>query len=310
VADDAPGIYRVTVTVTDADGGRASATTVITIAPEDAIVRYTGDHLVFTEPGSHGGEVNLSATISDLSAAGAAFRVPVLRAATSSDATAGDVSGASVTFMSGETVLCGPVPVAIGDPTDPTFGTAACDEPVALPLGSHDVDVHVSGAYRFSATVGQVEVDRATRNYVAGGGFMTATSSAGDVPATDGSRVSFGFRVRFSPRLTNVRGHANVLFVSDGATYQVRAHDIDSIELGPRAETASFVTHASLSDVTDPLDPVMLGSSLRLVVWMTDGGSRDRIAVAAYRGGTLIFASGWNGAPVKAALGGGAIVLR
>ena len=81
--------------------------------------------------------------------------------------------------------------------------------------------------------------------------------------------------------------------------------------LGPATGVASFVTSAAFSDVTDPLEPVSLGANLRVVVQITDGGaSGDRMAVAVYDGATLVFASRWNGGPVKKLLGGGRIVVH
>jgi len=40
------------------------------------------------------------------------------------------------------------------------------------------------------------------------------------------------------------------------------------------------------------------------------GPSGDRIAIAVYRGSTLVFASRWNGGPLQATLGGGGIVVH
>ncbi|HLB62359.1 MAG TPA: hypothetical protein VJN50_06485, partial [Actinomycetota bacterium] len=103
----------------------------------------------------------------------------------------------------------------------------------------------------------------------------------------------------------------NLHFVSGGSTYQVRSHDIDSIVTGPGEGIARFVTHAAFADVTDPLAPVSLGSNLRVVVRVSDQGpSGDSIAFAVYRGSTLVFASAWDGGPVKKTLGGGAIVVH
>jgi hypothetical protein len=213
--------------------------------------------------------------------------------------------------MKGSTVLCGPVPIVLASLSDPTVGVASCPEPVTLALGSHDIDVHVEGYHAFSGRVAQVEIDRATHNYLAGGGYLSAWSSGGSMAAEDGSRVSFGFRVRFNPRLTNVRGHANVLWHSGGTTYQVRNRDIEWIALGSGSGVASFGTPATLSNVDDPLAPMPLGGSVRLVVWVTDrGDTGDRIAIAVYRGDALLFASRWDGAPVKKNLAGGGITLR
>jgi hypothetical protein len=91
----------------------------------------------------------------------------------------------------------------------------------------------------------------------------------------------------------------------------VRSRDIDRIVTGPGEGIVRFVTHAALADVTDPLEPVSLGSHLRVVVELSDhGASGDRIAISVYRGSTLVFASRWNGGPVQSTLGGGGIVVH
>ena len=305
-----PGTYTVLITVRDLAGAQASAAAVITITPEDVLVRYTGDHLVFTEPGSLSEYVTLRARITDVSAQ-TDTPAGVARPWASSDLTPATVSNSTITFMEGDTVLCGPVPVRLAAAADPTVGIARCGDPVTLPLGSHDIDVHVEGYHAFAERVGQVEIDRATLNYVAGGGFLTLWSSAGEYAADDGSQMSCGFRARFNPELTKVFGHVNVLFVSRGSTYQVRSHSIDSIVSGPGPRFATFVTYATLTDVSDPLHAVQLEAGLRVVVSVTDRRApSDQVAIAVYRGDTLVFASRWAGGPSKKNLSGGRILVR
>jgi hypothetical protein len=305
-----PGTYAVHVTARDGAGGQATATARISVVGEDVLVRYTGQHLVFTQPGSLGRDVVLRARLTDSSAqtdAPSGLRRP----SPLSDLTAADVSGSTVTFMKGDVVLCGPVAVRLADPADPTAGIATCGATVYLPLGSHDIDVHVDGTHAFSGRIGQVEVDRATLNYVAGGGTVVPWSSAGELAAEDGSTVAFGFRVRYNPTRTKVLGHANVLFVSGGTTYQLRSRAIDAIVSGPGRAFARFETTVTLSDVTEPLGPGAVETGLRLVVWVADRSKgSDQIAIAAYRGSALVFASRWNGGPVLRNLGAGRIVIR
>jgi len=311
IADDAPGLYTISVTVRDGSGAQASATASVTITQEDVAVRYTGDHLVFTEHGASSAEVRLQAILTDGSAGGTATPSASVATSPGGDSTPGDVSNSTVTFMKGDGILCGPVPVELLDASDRTIGTAACPDPVELPVGSHNIDVHVEGSYSFSGRVGQVEIDKATRSYLSGCGFVVLRHSAGELAGDGGSRASFGFRVLDSPGRTNVRGHMNLLFVSGGSTYQVRSRDIDRIVTGPGEGIVRFVTHAALADATDPLEPVFLGSHLRVVVQVSDHGpSGDRIAIAVYRGSTLVFASRWNGGPLQATLGGGGIVVH
>jgi hypothetical protein len=308
-AQSPPGTYTIKIVGRDPAGAQASATAVITITPEDVLVRYTGNHLVFTEPGSLREDVVLRARITDISAQTDAA-AGLVRPSASGDVTAAAVSTSTVTFMEGDTVLCGPMPVKLATAADPTIGIARCDEPVALPLGSHDIDVHVEGNHGFAQRVGQVEIDRATLNYVAGGGAITSWNSAGELAADDGSLVSFGFRARFNLDRTKVLGHANVVFVSGGSRYQVRSHSIDSI-VSPSPRFATFVTYATLTDVSDPLHPMQLETGLRVVVSVADRRApTDQIAITVYRGDAVIFASRWVDGPLKRNLSAGRILVR
>jgi hypothetical protein len=283
----------------------------ITITPEDVEVRYTGQHLVYARPGASQARVDLQAMLADLPAGGTATPTTSLGASARADGTPGDVSNAIVTFMKGDQVLCGPVPVTPLDASDGTIGTAGCDRLVRLPIGSHNVDLHVEGSYSFAQRVGVIEVAKATSNYVAGGGYLVIGRSAGEMAGDRGSRASFGFRLRFDPSRTDVRGHVNLLFVSGGSTYQVRSHDIDAIVADPDRGIAGFKTQASFTDVTDPLARVLLDPSLRVVVWMVDGGSSgDSIAITVSRGSTLVFASRWDGGLMMKSLDGGGIVVH
>jgi hypothetical protein len=78
----APGAYPVSVSVTDDSGVVGKSSFVLQVKPEDAVVTYTGDALVY------GGSVLFRATVQDIT-----------------DATPGDVRTGTVTFSSGGKAL-------------------------------------------------------------------------------------------------------------------------------------------------------------------------------------------------------------
>ncbi len=60
------------------------------------------------------------------------------------DGSIGDVRNATITFMEGSTVLCGPLPVSLQN-GNLANGVASCT--VVLGIGMHDIDIVVGGYY-------------------------------------------------------------------------------------------------------------------------------------------------------------------
>ena len=78
--------------------------------------------------------------------------------------------------------------------------------------------------------------------------------------------------------------------------------------------TASFISKANLTDVTNPAAPISLGGNLTLQIQMTDKGdpgSSDTLAIVLHDGSTLLISSNWNGTrTVEQLLGGGNLVVH
>ena len=210
----APGTYHVSVTVTNDAGTTGTTAFDIVVEQEDADVGYEGDGIVFAQAGESTASVLLRATVRE-----------------TADASPGDIRNATVTFMEGSTVLCGPLPVVLLE-DDPTSGTAGCT--VDLALGSHDVDVVVDGYYtgddEAAVIVAEADSSQATAS-----GRLTVGTSGGTYAATAGSRLSFALDVKYKEpsqtgnRTESLKGHLDVFFSSGGHAYRIRATDLDSL---------------------------------------------------------------------------------
>ena len=311
----APGNYPVTVTVTDDTGGSGSTTFTIVVTREDADATYTGDMLAFTPSGGSSANVLLRATVRDSSL------IPAF-----ADTEPGDIRNATVTFKEGATTLCGPLTVALINGAL-TTGTASCTK--SLGLGTHNIGVFVNGYYTGNTT-GVVEVAQPDGSFVSGGGYLVIDSSGGTYKADPGSLTNFGFNVKYNGKnLKNLQGHANITFFAGGKTYQIRSTAIDSLGIalknggggpcaGPPSSTcfglADFRSKATLTDVTDPLNPITLGGNLALQITLTDKGepgSSDLIGLTLWNGNTLLFSSQWSGSKTdEKRIDGGNLVVH
>ena len=79
---------------------------------------------------------------------------------------------------------------------------------------------------------------------------------------------------------------------------------------------AQFTSKANITDITDPLLPVSVGSGLTLQFGLTDNGepgSTDMASITVTGGTTLYYSSNWSGSPLKTQdqlLGGGNVVVH
>lgn len=310
----APGSYPVAVTVTDETGGSGTTSFTIVVTQEDAEATYTGDMLAFTASGGSSADVLLRVTVRDSSV------VPAF-----GDSEPGDIRNATVTFMEGATVLCGPLPVVLIN-DDTTTGTASCI--TTLDLGAHQIDIYVDNHYTGSTT-GIVEIAEPDGSFITGGGFVVIGTSGGTYPADGGSLMNFGFNVKYKNQ-KNLQGHVNIVFRAGGRTYQIKSTALDSLGIafknakgngtcsGPPSPTcygiADFRSKANLTDITDPLAPISLGGNLTLQMTITDkgeSGSGDTIGVTLWNGNKLLFSSEWKGSKtLEKILDGGNLVVH
>jgi hypothetical protein len=301
---DAPGSYPVTVEVTSDVGATGSTSFTIVVAKEDAETTYSGDLFAFTSSGATSAGIVLRATLRDSS----------VSPSFPDDTAPGDILNATVAFKEGGTTLCSPTLELLNG--DPTTATAACIVP--LGLGAHVINV-VAGGYYTGRDQAIVEVAQPTGNFITGGGYRIADSSAGSYPADPGSKVGFAFNLKFNKSLTNLQGHANVIFRSDGKSYQIKSTSFDSLGIAFRTATgaqcddgdpgcfgvAEFRSRGNMSPV---------GGGLSLRITLTDrgeSGADDSIGIALWDGNQLVFSSEWNGArTVEGPLGGGNLVVH
>jgi hypothetical protein len=307
----APGVYPVTVTISDGDGNPGTTSFTIVVTREDADTTYTGDMLAFTTSGGSTANVLLRATVRDSSLY-------------TTDSQPGDIRNATVTFKEGSTTLCGSLAVTLINGAT-TTGTASCT--TTLSLGAHTIDIYVNGYYMGSGA-GVVEVAQPDGSFVTGGGYRILDKSAGTYKAGAGSRMSFGFIVNYR-NTKNLQGHVNVIYQAGDRTYQIKSTAIDSLGVVRRTSAgasctanvsstcwglADFRSKANLIDVTNPLAPVSIAGSLSLQVTMTDKGepgSSDTIGVTLYNRDTLVFSSEWNGTKTaEGLLAGGNLVVH
>ncbi|HZN37900.1 MAG TPA: MBG domain-containing protein, partial [Planctomycetota bacterium] len=312
----APGSYSVTAVFTGASPNFAVSTpaaAALTVARESARAAYTGATYVSTASAtSSTATVLLSATIQDITAV-----LP------GSDPDQGDIRNATVTFIDRDANLpIATVPVSLVSPLDVKTGTATYSWNVDL--GTSDGRTFMLGIVvgnHYTRNAGDdntiVTVKKATPESIGGAGYLVNTASAGPITATPGLMTNFGMNVKFNKTLTSLQGNVNVIVRSNGLVYQIKGPALGLLSVVPNAggKTFKFTSGAILRDITDPLNPVPLGSNLLMQVKATDLGSpgnADTVGFALTNPqGTILFASNWNGTAVaEQVLGGGNIEVR
>ncbi|MEU8264950.1 M12 family metallo-peptidase [Micromonospora sp. NPDC048999] len=274
----APGSYPVTVTVTDDTGLAGSTSFAIEVTPEDAAATWAGDTLVSTVTSGASGKALLRAVVQDSS---------VLPSAT--DATAGDIRNATVTFTEGGVTLCTGVLELLGAAT--TSAAAACE--ASLPAGTHTVTATVGGYYTGS-TNAQVTVAVSDGGFLTGDGEITVTRSAGAYPADAASKVAVDLTAKPATARKAARGQAEIAFRSGGNSYTIKAGTVDGLGITSAGKAAQVRYQASLYDSNGRV----VASGLTLALTVTDRGSPgrdDTVGITLWKGGALLFSSDWTG---------------
>jgi len=313
---------------TNANYSGSNANKTIAVTQENARADYSGLLFVSTPSATATtASVTLRATISDITA---------ISGDPDYDANAGDIRNARVAFMNKDGVTPTPyagctnlTPVLI-DPANSKVGTVSCTVTLTAGSGSdpsatYNIGTVVSNYYGEddAADDALVTVTMGGTGFITGGGFVSGSASSGTYSATAGSKMNFGYNVKFNKSGSNLQGHVNVIVRQKvGSTwkvYQIKSNSISSlsqnINNSGTGGTALFASKANLTDITNPLNPIALGGNLSLEMQLNDvgePGSSDTIGFTLWSGSnTLLFSNNWvGGKTVQQLLGGGNLQVR
>jgi PKD repeat protein len=301
IADLEPGDYTIEATITDNMGDTTTVSIYLTIAREHAVSTWVGPTFASSDPGSSKGEftVELRAVVQDVT-----FFYPGANPDADpygGDITRDDVPTGTVTFVITDATNDSPiatfgnVPVTPID-TDPLTGVAVMtwtDE-----LGK-SVDARTFGIKMIvdSFYTGEDEtlltVARPTGDFVTGGGYLVEENAYGatvtvgktvvspdgstsietrdlEFDAADGSKMNFGFNLKWNKRQTNLLGQfTGIVRADDGARWRIKSTATESLMVDP--ETGIRATVVSKANLINQATGESIGG-LTLIVHMTDDG--------------------------------------
>jgi len=296
------------------------------ITPEDAVLVYNGQEYFSTPAATNcTGIVTLMTYVGDTDDTPSGCR--------------GDIRNARITFSNGGipgTTLGDPdLLVGLVNPGNFQEGVAITDFTHTLAgsncsSGGETFEVWIrAGNYYTGQTdaSGVTLVTLATpgSEFVTGGGHLVLSSSAGSYAGTSGSKMNFGFNMKWNPSGKNLQGNINIIFrkMVSGVwrTYQIKSNKINSMAVNqsdPNYRKAIISTKANLRDITDPANPISIGGNLSLALdaWehtSQNNGELDKIAVTLTGSGSqgLFFSSHWVGTgTVAQIINGGKIKVR
>jgi hypothetical protein len=316
--------YSVLAVFTPATSNFASAngTGSLVVNTENASVVYSGlEYFGTANSTSSTANVEYIATLTD-----------------AADASRGTITNAVAVFKDAsatpEAVLYGPKPYAVQllSASDPTVGGARTGvQTVTLTSAEYnnggktfDLVAEAQGNYYTGRTADHTLITVAVpgQDYVTGGGsVLIGSQSTGSYAATPGSKMNFGFTMKWNKSGKNIQGQMNLLFrrLVSGVwrTYQVKSNAINTLGTGTTSagNQGDFNTKATLTDVTNPLNPISLGGAMDLSVQAlesTVSGAPHKIGVTLRdNSGILLFSNNWvNGRTEMQALNGGKINVR
>jgi hypothetical protein len=317
------GTYAITAVFTPAStnfSGTSNSSSLV-VTKENAGVAYAGlEYFGTASSTSSTANVEYISTLTD-----------------AADGSRGTITNAQAAFKevvgTTETTLFGPASYAVAllSATNPTVGSARTGvKSVTLTNAefgnggkTFDLITEAQGSFYTGRTAEHTLITIAVsgQDYVNGGGSVVLSQSAGSYAATAGSKMNFGFTMKWNKSGSNVQGQANIIFRrqvgSVWRTYQVKSNAINTLGTGTTSvgNQADFNTKANLTDVTDPLNPVTVSGALDLTVKALEStvtGAPHKIAVTLREsGGTLLFSSNWaSGRTELQALNGGKISVR
>jgi len=301
----------------DVNEATSSDSDPFTITQEDARVEFTGTSIVATSGATSGlATVTLRATIQDITATSFA----------AGDINSGDITKARVQFYVDGVAKGGLLTPTLVNALDLKTGVVTYNLPVDIGAATdaeYTVSIKVSGYYvRDNASDNTVvTVYKPVGDFIAGGGYIKPTNTAGTYAADPGLKTNFGFSIGYNKSGKSIHGNMNFIFrrTVGGVvhTFQIKSNAITSLGVNvanPAAQIAVFVSKANLTDITNPLNIINLGGNKTLQVSMTDKGnpgSNDLIGISLYDGSTLMYSSNWAGSKTaEMLLGGGNLVVH
>ncbi len=318
IADLAPGTYTFRIAVNDGDGGITQLTTDLVVEQEDAIPNYIGQTFTYVD---NNGVLNLElrTIVQDITFFGGTD-------VEGGDITRSDIPTATVTYLitpdSGGPATTITVNVEPID-TDPLTGVAVATFTDTF-ANNQDTEIYIIEIFVDEYYVGDTDtIVTATRpdgSFITGGGYITEDVSYGEVTTfgvadpyaalEDGSKINFGYNVKWNKSLTNLQGQFNLIArAEDGSKWHIKSTATRTlgVEENPDGDpdtddfSAVFTSKANLKNIGGgELEGL---SGIDMIVSIHDNGEPgssaadipDTIGVELWDGSTLIFSTHWNG---------------
>jgi hypothetical protein len=216
----------------------------LAITPENAAVAYNGQEYFSTSsPSNCTGIVTLSAYVGDSN--------------DPSEGCRGDIRNAQITFSNagipGTTLGTPNLPVGLINPGNIHEGIAVTDFTHTLTGsgcsgGGETFEVWVKASNYYTGETDQDEVTLVTlalpgNDFVTGGGHLALSNSAGTYAGTTGSKMNFGFNMKWNPSGKNLQGQINIIFRrlvnGEWRTYQIKSNKINSMSVDETTRTTA-----------------------------------------------------------------------
>ncbi|MBK0402160.1 T9SS type A sorting domain-containing protein [Adhaeribacter sp. BT258] len=308
------------------------------VQKEDAEIVYSGLEYFTTDGAtSNAAKVEFMASLKD-SDDGIATRGNISRAVVDFSATGGLTLAAPTTNTPGTLTQR---TVGLVDPADQTVGLARTEllkvllstaevkdggkivelnaEVRATPTNSfyNGTMAPKTGAINSNSEKTLITIAMPGQDFVSGGGHVIATNPAGSYAAELNTRVKFGFTMKWNKSGKNIQGQTTVIFRKMVGnvlkTYQIKSNSINSLGTAnvTGGRRADFNTKATLTDVTDELNPITVSGNLDLTMQAfesTNPSVPSEISITLRNGSLLLFSSHWDkNTSARKGLGKGAI---
>lgn len=290
--------------------------------PEDAVMEYTGIAISATKSmSSNDFAVTLRGVITDFD---------------DEEDTRGNISYAKARFVVEGTPVSDFLPVMLLDNREGTVGMFefVWEDAISENPATFDVQIELDNCHYTGMSMKYpLTVYNAAGDFITGGGNLWITEAAdGFYAPSPGSKMNFGFNVKFNKKGTNLQGKMNIIYCvlnEKGEIlkiYQIKSNAMTSMGTNLKnrdALVAEFVSKANLMDVTD-VDEFGNGAeimgNLTLHATMTDQGepgNMDMIGFSLFNGdpatnpGSLVMSSNWSGTKTaEQVIGGGNLVVH